>query len=270
MDWFPYRNDYGCETLQSHRERNAGRTWQKSIKSRGTCGGQVGISVFSHLKNDEKLRNIQRGVTRMVKDTEWWCRLRLSDLVKRQRKDNIWEAYKSRVVWRGWTGTECSGARTIPWPPAGIPPVGSRLHTNKRPRSLQDVQVSGGTPYHRLLWRLKGFKGRWGKFREDKFQWELVNTKTSLLAWEVPELQAGGRRGQIWVQHLHRLVQVYALPSPSSLGRSWRQDVGRDGPVLCCSLAASLLHPYAKCLRPLTCSCVNPLRLQLSHQSYSP
>lgn len=98
---------------------------------------------------------------------------------------------------------------------------------------------------------------------------EPVNIKRPLLPWGMPELQTGGTPRQIWVQQLHRLVQVYACPLPSPLHHSWRQNFGMNDPVICSRWVTSLLHLYVKCLWPLTCSCANALCLQLSHQSYA-
>lgn len=91
----------------------------------------------------------------------------------------------------------------------------------------------------------------------------------STSALGMPELQAGGRPGQIWVQQLHRLVQEYAWPLPSPLCHSWRQNFGMNDPAICSRWVTSLLHPYVRCLWPLTRSCVNALYLLFSHQSYA-
>lgn len=63
----------------------------------------------------------------------------------------------------------------------------------RRARSLQDMQLSDGMPYDQLLCgKAEGLKGKWGMFREEKFQQRLGNTKELLQAWELPELQAAG------------------------------------------------------------------------------
>lgn len=48
----------------------------------------------------------------------------------------------------------------------------------------------------------------------------------------------------------HIVTQMF-YPAVKSPPQMWH--VGMDGPVICSSLATSLLHPCAKCLRPLTC-----------------
>lgn len=98
---------------------------------------------------------------------------------------------------------------------------------------------------------------------------EPVNVKRPLLPWECLSYKlmedlgrseysnsTGLSRGVLVPYHLHSVIL-----GDKTLGWMILPSVP-GGSLLCCT-------PNVKCLWPLTCSCVNALCLQLSHQSYA-